>query len=87
MKTGEYVMVIAVPAPWESSGETLLDREAFLGHVGIVLEVEEGQYEQCFVAFPSPVYGEPVGTRWFESESLQTVSSPPAPITKLLWEN
>lgn len=38
---GDYVRVARIPDPWEGAGEEEEDRLAYVGHVGVVVEVED----------------------------------------------
>ena len=85
---GDYVQVIRTPDPWEVCGETLKDREAYLEHVGIVVEIDEGfnqrfaseskePYDKLLVRFPCCVHDwEETHQRNIESFSLRLVSRP-----------
>lgn len=63
-QVGDYVMVVNVPDPWEGSGEEDSDREAFVGHIGVVNEINYdyrdlaadkpdcGYFDHCHIRFP-----------------------------------
>jgi hypothetical protein len=58
LQVGDYVRVDKVPGPWEGSGESESDRQALVGHVGVVVECAVGGVgddvttEWAFVRFP-----------------------------------
>lgn len=73
MKVGDYVLVNTVPEPWESSGEEQGDREALVGHVGVIVEMDD---ENVLVRFPCVWAENSSGQRNIEHAALLFVSSP-----------
>ena len=41
INVGDYVRVSRIPDPWEGAGEEEEDRLAYIGHVGVVVEVDD----------------------------------------------
>lgn len=76
-QVGDYVLVSSLPESWEGSGEPDEDRQALVGHVGVVVEVTE--YD-AFVCFPGLKDAVMVAQRNIEFEALTVISSPAAPL-------
>lgn len=75
--TGNYVLVVDIPEAWDAS-ESKEDREAYVGHVGI-LEEEPDVDGQVMVKFPTlsrEVVTENHTGRVFEIHCLLVVSIP-----------
>lgn len=77
MNVGCYVCVSVVPDAWEGSGESLEERMNLVGHIGVVLELDE---QFAFVRFPRTTEdiddGPIVYERNFERHCLSVLSSP-----------
>ena len=80
MRVGSYVIVISIPAPWESSGESPQDLYSYVGHIGLVVEVSgplsDHSKGTAFVRFPFLYADDRTGQRNIEFEALALVSSP-----------
>ena len=82
---GDYVQVVRTPDPWDAS-EYLKDREAYLEHIGIVVEIDENffagteslkEHSMLLVRFPCCIHDwEETHQRNIESFSLRLVSRP-----------
>ncbi|MCK9568813.1 hypothetical protein M0R72_07730 [Candidatus Pacearchaeota archaeon] len=81
VKLGDYVLVTIQPDEWESSGEEKEDLEAWVGQVGIVVEVDP-DLQQCLCRFPSYDNENETGQRNIEWESLSFVSRPASKLTR-----
>ena len=81
IQLGDYVLVICQPAEWESSGEEQEDLEAWVGQVGIVVEVDS-ELQQCLCRFPSFDNENETGQRNIEWEALTIVSRPATKLTR-----
>lgn len=76
IRIGDYVKVIYAPESWEGAGESEGDRFGYIGHVGVVVALEELVGEDfALVRFPSSI-AEYVGQRNIEFSCLQVVSRP-----------
>jgi hypothetical protein len=86
MKVGDYALIVKVPDAWEGAGEDPEDREALLGHVGLVVEVPDPNQEyfgldDCvLLRFPWLNSEGVTGQRNVEITALEVVSSPALPI-------
>ena len=90
MDVGTYVRVTKVADPWEG-GDSDEDRQTYIGHVGIVVEVDKAgdhRYSEAMylVRFPNPAKEHQTGQRWFEESALYAVSQPAIPITQNLFD-
>jgi len=92
LKVGDYVKVIAIPGPWESSGESDEDRESYVGHVGVILERvlgdDDPEFDFCYVSFPLTdweVWDERDRShqRNIERSCLEKVSTPAKPLPNI----
>jgi hypothetical protein len=81
VQLGDYVLVTKRPADWESSGELEEDITAWVGQVGIVVEVDV-ELQQSLCRFPSFDNENETGQRNIEWESLTIVSRPAAKLTR-----
>jgi len=73
---GDYVKVTKAPDPWEGGIEEDADRNAYVGHIGVVVENEE--IDECMYAlvrFPSPFLMD-VGQRMIEWSALELLGHP-----------
>jgi len=93
MNVGDYVKVTKVADPWEG-GDSEEDRETYIGHVGVVVELSppydpvDGSVvnEAMFlVRFPHCIKEHYTGQRWFEEGSVELVSAPKVPISENLF--
>lgn len=93
-KVGDYVKVIAIADPWEG-GDSDDDRQTYIGHVGVITEVDAaGCYCDTSVPddtiyltrFPNQAEEHITGQRWFEERVLELVSSPAVPISHRLFD-
>ena len=80
MKVGDYALVVARPASWESSGEESVDLDAYVGHVGIILEIDPNGWPDsegmALLRFPTLIDYSITGQRNIELEVLTFISSP-----------
>jgi hypothetical protein len=99
-RVGDYVKVIETPDSWEGSGEDEEDRVALIGHVGVIVELDHGDYTDkhgkptgmALVRFP---VGRLDGDDWkqrsvqrnIEFTALSQVSSPLNPLPQSLLDN
>jgi hypothetical protein len=86
----DYVKVMSVPNPWEGSGESVRDRYSWVGHVGIVIEIdyqEDDNSSTALVRFPSHCNENETGQRNIEFSVLRVVSRPKRMITRNSFDN
>lgn len=81
VQLGDYVLVVGQPDEWESSGEEDEDIRAWVGQVGIVVEIDP-DLQQCLCRFPSFDNENETGQRNIEWEALTIVSRPAAKLTR-----
>jgi hypothetical protein len=73
---GDYVQVTEPPMAWEGAGESEEDLRAYVGHVGVVVEVDEvDEWKFALVRFPFWSLAE-IGQRNIEWSKLKLVSHP-----------
>ena len=86
MKVGDYALVVARPASWESSGEESVDLDAYVGHVGIILEIDPNGWpdSEGMALLRFPFLNDLIsGQRNIEMEALQRISSPQYELPKV----
>lgn len=83
---GDYVQVIGEPDPWEGSGESSEDLRAYVGHIGVVVEVNTIEdFNMALVRFPG--FGIPeTGQRSIEWEKLKLISHPEYSLPEVCFE-
>ena len=75
MNVGSYVQIVEVPASWEGSGEDHDDLEAYVGHVGIVVEVDL-EMDLVLLRFPTLSGEQVTGQRNVELSAVLLISAP-----------
>jgi len=85
MKVGDYVVVSSVPCSWESSGEDQNDLEAYVGHVGLVVE-DQGDY-MYLLRFPTLEEENITGQRCIERIALTLMSRPKVELPRICVES
>jgi hypothetical protein len=98
MKVGDYVKIVKKPEYWEGGGEEEADLNAYVGHIGVVIETDfhKSWYPSrgmVMVRFPDTIdkskpdgaWG--FGQRNFEFEVLEIVSSPEHPLPRICVES
>lgn len=89
-QVGDYVKVISEPEAWEGTGEDSADRAAFVGHIGVIIEVVDldTPTPMCLVRFPWVSSAEARGVqRNIESRALTLVSRPDCALTETVYQN
>lgn len=79
MRIGDYALIHTIPEAWDGSGEDRADQEALVGHVGLVVEVDE-EDGFALLRFPWLDAEGVTGQRNIELSALQVVSSSVAPL-------
>lgn len=92
LEVGDYARIIDLPEAWEGSGEDEEDRMALLGHVGLVIEIDDdpNDYTSCHCAllrFPWLNEEGITGQRNVELSVLEFVSRPIGSLPTHLIEN
>ena len=82
---GDYVQVVGEPDPWESSGESSEDLRAYIGHVGVVVEITlMDEFNMALVRFPGMI--PEIGQRNIEWEKLKFISHPEGSLPEACFE-
>ena len=79
MKIGDYAFIHTKPEAWDGSGESSEDQEALIGHVGLVVEVDN-EDGFALLRFPWLDAEGVTGQRNVELSALQVVSSCAGPL-------
>lgn len=85
LQVGDYARVVLQPSPWESSGETEQDLFDLVGHVGLVVEVIDGE-SLALLRFPELREENSTGQRNVELSALEFVSRPNAELPRVMVE-
>ena len=92
MKVGDYIKVVKKPEYWEGGGEDEADLNAYLGHIGVVIETDfhKSWYPSrgmVLVRFPDTKDDFGFGQRNMEYEVVEIVSSPEFPLPRICVES